>query len=179
MRRMYSEKQLKGIIADSSDAVVEALEGQEIEAESVHADEIIENMEGYSFAKQEADTYNAFDYTYAGVVKNGNKITFALALKLTRVSGGGGYKRMGTFTIPQAVFNKLYPVSIDGTTYMAIGQVDGVDTSTKAIVSSPWYCFKETGNKVAIALNNTNMSNNEECYIRFEITFLLSENLAE
>ena len=179
MRRMYSEKQLKGIIADSSDAVVEALEGQEVEAESVHADEIIENMEGYSFTKQEDDSYNAFDYIYAGVVKNGNKLTFALALKLTRVSGGGGYKRMGTFTIPEAVYNKLYPVTIDGTTYMSIGDIDGVDTSTKAIVSSPWYCFKTASNSIAVALNNANMSNNEECYIRFEFTFLLSENLAE
>ena len=139
--------------------------------------EIVENMTGYSFTKASDTTYNTFSYVYAGVVKNGNKLTMAIAFNVTKlINTGAGI--CGDFTIPTSVYLRLYPVSISGNSYLARGKVQASDQSDLSYYDIPFSCYLAGDSKVRFTFNNTNISVNGTAYIRIEVTFLLSENLA-
>lgn len=140
------------------------------------ADSIIENMSGYSFEKTTAPANVTLNYAFAGVVKNGNKITFVWALEYTRTDVSSGDMNLGTFNMPLSVLAKLYPVkntwlSMDKV-YVADDYNSGKDL-TALVAKSTLY------NNISAYIYGLNtLDLNKTYYIRYEKTFLLSENLA-
>ena len=155
-----------------------------IDGHLVTGDEIVEKMSGYSFVKSTSDSDITFNnYVYAGVVKNGNKVTYALGLNITRLQDLTNYgenKKVGIFVNPVATANKLYPAYNDvwfGAVMATISCL-AVDTSSnskniKIIVA------KNATNLELYALSLNELDLNKQYYLRFEITFLLSDNLAQ
>ena len=152
-----------------------------ISGTAVTGDSIIENMSGYSFSK----TTNAdatLEYIYAGVVKNGNKLTFAIALNVTKTGTFSSAVDIGDFYLPSAIMDKLYPTTIGGYTLLNMGAIkitmDGINTKEVA-----YQIYKSYTNIIFRLTNsanlNTQFTTNDKYYVRVEATFLLSENLAQ
>ena len=207
MKRMYSEQELSKIIkvdfeeelesgafddlvSDAVDAYlvehpvdITALEGLDISVGSLDADglvtgaEIVEKMSGYSFTKH-ADA--EVSYVYAGIVKNGNKLTFVLFAKCVNTSANN--VSVGKFTIPEDVASKLYPYQV-GTTTSVLSQQELEFFPTSDLTLPPVRCtaeFVKSANNVVLNFRriNTNLVASTEYTFRLERTFLLSENLA-
>ena len=142
------------------------------------ANSIIENMSGYRFQKE---TNEALTYTYAGICKNGNKITFAIACKLNFNSIPMNIT-LGTFILPISVYNKLFP--------MAYGQSNNI-LSVKAVTlyknenESKTLNVRFTKSNYAgyvditlYPLQSAEIETNTDYILRYEETFLLSDNMA-
>ncbi len=139
---------------------------------SLTADSIIENMSGYSFGVGEPEVTT----TYAGVVKNGNKITFAIcgSIKLTSVKN---QLELGRFVIPAEIDAKLFGGFLGGA-YLDVKPLYCADALTSG-VSKPALLFKAGSNTLICNLYNTgDMSLNTDYFFRYEVTFLLSDNMA-
>lgn len=143
---------------------------------AITAPSIIENMSGYSFTKKSSDTDKTLTYLYAGVCKNGNKVTFVVFVKVTRLQTiTVNSIPLGTFSIPSSVADKLYPYQGN---WLNTLKVYGANTYVSG-VEIPCLITKGT-NAISIQLNgvNTAMTAETEYLIRVEQTFLLSDNLA-
>ena len=142
---------------------------------SLTADSIIENMSGYVFSNNAPALLNV---AYAGAVKNGNKITFAVAGDITPdatfISNGGG--NIFDFLIPHAVFEKLYPFYNSPTVVsyknllMFVAQNDTATAMTRVQKST----YTDT---IATVLLSSGMTAGKTYYFRYEETFLLSDPL--
>ena len=209
MRRMYSEQELTNVIkavfdqeledgalddkvADAVDDYLEehpvdptAITGLDIAPKDVTAsgditaDSIIENMSGYSWALETLTTISITP-VYAGVVKNGNKLTFVLFAKCVNTSANN--VSVGKFTIPEDVASKLYPYQV-GTTTSVLSQQELEFFPTSDLTLAPVRCtaeFVKSANNVVLNFRrvNTNLVASTEYTFRLERTFLLSENLA-
>ena len=203
MRRMYSEQELTNVIkavfeqeledgalddkvADAVDDYLEehpvdptAITGLDIAPKDVTAsgnitgDSIIENMSGYAFAMPTTSNVT-YDIQYAGVVKNGNKVTFVIAGSIIR-TGDAGLISVGVFGIPSAVGSKLYPTKSNWLSmksiYLANDYADGV--------SKPYLAVKNSDTSISFNIYGTNaLVENREYFFRVEETFLLSDSLA-
>ena len=207
MRRMYSEQELTKVIQEVfeaelesgaldskvSDAVdaylvehpvdITALEGQDIAPDDVNATgeitapSIVESMSGYTYTAGSSTEKTTIEQVYAGVVKNGNKITFVVAVNVTQLEASGN-QSLGTFFIPNAIWNKLYPVTIGGYDYLAYSKATAVGASLNS-AEITYQVYKGSGNRVEFVFDNTALTANEKSYLRLEVTFLLSDNLAE
>ena len=167
---------------------ITALEGQDISCNSVDADagitgaEIIEKMSGYSFEAGVESENLTKDYVYAGVVKNGNKLTFALAFELTRTDTiSATYFNLGNFVVPNDVYSKLFPnTTING--LLQVARLDGFSTFSSSPIELRGYCYKNNS-RIVFEIYETNANTklvaNTKYYVRYEVTFLLSDNLAE
>lgn len=136
--------------------------------------EIIENMSGYSFEKGANDNY-IYEFIYAGVVKTGNKITFVLALNLTKQSGAGANPTLGNFTVPTGVLEKLFPTQIGTYSFLDVKLLPIFKSHTE-YVSVPAFITKGASLSFVIS-NSANMVQDTKYYVRYEATFLLSESL--
>ena len=206
MRRMYSEQELTNVIkavfeqeledgaldenvADAVDAYlvenpvdITALEGQDISCNSVDADatitggEIVEKMSGYSFASGTISTLTN-EVVFAGVVKNGNKITFVLFAKITRTGESQANRNVGVFTIPADIYSKLYPVNFGQYACLNVLDINAYSSFSQS-VKLGGYIEKGSNNKLNFALNGyADLTLNTTYTIRIEQTFLLSDNL--
>ena len=143
------------------------------------ADSIIENMSGYSFSV-DAATDLTKEVVYAGACKNGNKITFVVFMKLTKTGAGAPtYTKLGAFTIPWQVGQKLYPYNLGGAinildskriTYYK-SDASGIDKTAAAYKRND-SLFEVYGYGLA------DLDLNTDYVVRYEVTFLLSDNLA-
>ena len=149
----------------------------DLNADGVYANEIIENMEGYSFVPISEITYDDLNIIYAGVCKNGNKITFVMFMTFTYK--GYAFRDVGTFIVPSDVYAKLYPYILQN--------VDTLDTRTldlvkerQSIPSSAYgEIFKAGNNQVVFSFAVPSGLTVDATYsVRYEATFLLSDNLA-
>ena len=146
-----------------------------LNATNVTGNSIVENMVGYSFneGSSTAKTLN-----YAGVVKNGNKITFVAAFELFSDSEISSYTSivLGRFTIPSAVGQKLFSNSL-GYLDIRAGITYKTTTSTKNILL---LAEKISNTEIRLQLNTlaSTIPANERYVGRYELTFLLSDNLA-
>lgn len=142
------------------------------------ADSIIENMTGYSFTKGADKEGLTVDLTYAGAVKNGNKITFVIAGEITRTDTvAGNLYPFGKFNIPYTIGIKLIPAFSIWLAFINTYLANDADNGT----SLPALLYKESGLHTNIALNLYKVNNltlNTKYYFRIEQTFLLSDNLA-
>ena len=208
MRRMYSVKELSeiiygvvggyiedgafdSIVSDAVDAYlvehpvdITALDGQTIApavvnaTTSISAPLIAEIMDGYSF-RNGTSQYFTYEYIYAGIVKNGNKLTLVVALNITKTgSPSSSSIDIGKFTIPASVLAKLYPTEVgvyNALNYIEVGLTkDGrtfLPTSVRITKDSGLLCNLDYG-------QFESMDSNTPYYLRFEATYLLSDSLA-
>lgn len=150
-----------------------------ISGNAITGDSIIENMSGYTYNSHSNPASEIVkEDIYAGVVKNGNKITFCYYGKIKRidtVSAGGGMIGLCYFYIPSAIGSKLYPSQDDRLemkeVYCAIDYDSGI--------SIPGTVAKSSNTLLAFRLYKGNdLTLNQDYLLRFEVTFLLSDNLA-
>ena len=205
MRRMYSEQELTNVIKAVFDQELEdgalddkvadavddyltehpvdptAITGLDIAPKDVTASgnitapSIIEDMSGYSFTKGSSENYT-YDYIYAGVVKNGNKITFVVALNLTKNAGAGSQAIIGSFAIPSAVSSKIYPTLIGGTYQFVDDRIINCFSDFAAQVSATAFMQKYT-NTLMCSLIPSNLVQGTKYFVRYEVTILLSDTL--
>lgn len=141
---------------------------------NITAPSIIENMIGYSFTPNSA-TDITITINYAGVVKNGNKVTFALAFDITKTGAGAPNSfNFGTFKMPNDVFNKLIPNRLN---YLD-NQIAAFFSSATATANIPVWISKG-GNYISLGGYISTLTVNTTYSARIEATFLLSENLAQ
>ena len=180
---MFSENQIKGIISESSTEVVAAIAGQDIAPKDIAAtgsitgDEIIENMTGYTFSRYGSGLTN-WTPIYVGVCKNGNKITFVIFGSYNAASPSA--QALCKFDIPTDIASKLYPYELGTDTDVLDTKVvsffSGLTTFKSAIVEVEKH---PTLPELSFALRPIDLVASTDYYFRTEITFLLSDNLAE
>lgn len=140
------------------------------------ANSIIENMEGYSFTTSEKENLTK-EILYAGVVKNGNKLTLCVYAKLKRTGTVEENNiSLGQFGIPYLIGTRLYPAVNNwlefkrlycGSNYNSGEEVNGLVIKSSNILLT--FIIYDINNK---------LTEDVDYYCRFETTFLLSENLA-
>lgn len=208
MRRMFSKKQLENLSENVADARIEesiddgaikteldkkldktggsitgnlAVSGN-VSGDAITGNSIIENMSGYSLTKQSTAGVSK-DWIYAGIVKNGNKLTFVGAIQIEREETvSQDYCGLCKFTnLPEDVASKIYPSTIAGLTNgLNIIQVSAYRNfaSTPANVRIAFSKTAQGDIDVQILSGLQAMTNGYSWYLRFELTLLLSENLA-
>ena len=145
------------------------------------ADSIIENMSGYSFVRDSISDQITLNVTYAGVVKNGNKITFVWAFEVTRIgSVGSSISRLGNFRIPAAVGAKLIPYTLDWSSDILQSKDIQLFDSLTNNVTLHTHIIKDSNTEIGLFGSNFNSALTQDVkYIgRAEATFLLSDSLA-
>lgn len=148
-----------------------------ISAPSITGDSIIENNTGYIYNKQESSNYD-YEYVYVGAVKNGNKLTLVVAINLTKRTGALDYSvDFGGLYIPTSVYNKLFPTNVGLYPFLDVRVLNAFSSHTSGVDIKGY--IEKTGGYAKFRLSDTsNMAVDTKYYIRYEATFLLSENLA-
>lgn len=133
---------------------------------------VVEVMSGYRYEKSISDNV---EITYAGMVKNGNKITLALAGRVTKASGFTTI--LGTFHFPLSVANKILPTTgnyvVNGRCALATNAFDTSFIKNYGIekIQNEYFTI------YLFALNSDLVADTSYMF-RIEATFLLSDNLA-
>lgn len=142
------------------------------------ANSIIENMSGYSFEKL-TKTNVQIVTTYAGIVKNGNKVTFVCSGTLQRSGDLTGWNcPLGRFHFPKEIGLKLYPTKLGGTSALSFGSLALFKTYAESI-EVPCIVIKDSNTAFTTNVYQLNNTTIDTPYLfRFEITFLLSDNMA-
>lgn len=141
------------------------------------ADSIIENMTGYSFTPAGSIATNGITLGFVGVTKTGNKVTFAIAGIFDSTKSPSATVYIGNFTVPRAtVGDKLV------TTYSNFLDVQEliIYATGLATVKKPAIFYKSYVNEVGLMIYNMNsgFDGTSTYYFRYEVTFLLGDNLA-
>lgn len=164
---------------------ITALEGQTIAPANINATgnitgaSIIENMSGYDAQIFTDVTDYNWDLTpvYVGACKNGNKLSLVSCFKLKKNSSSTGDNvTIFAFTIPNAVGAKLYPTEVGGYPYLdqkALSAFYDPNTSTDL----PVRIAKQSNTELRLIVNTSSMVVDREYLLRYEATFLLSDNL--
>lgn len=142
--------------------------------------EIVENMAGYSFTPS---TTSGMTTLYAGIVKTGNKITAVVSLMFTPASdiSASTPLGLGKFDIPASIGSKLVPFTSQTLTNVLdirTGSMNAYVTLTK---STNLVIYKNSNTQMefrAYPLTTIQGDGATNYYIRYEATFLLSDNLA-
>lgn len=145
-------------------------------AGNLTADSIIENMSGYSYNAVASSGTRDVENIYAGIVKNGNKLTMAVALNVTVLSGNT-IDLYPSFTLPASIASKLYPTRIKGFDALAVVDVLLQPTESGSSISGTGLIYKSS-NTVYLNISCNTLVTNTKYYLRVEQTFLLSQNLA-
>lgn len=184
----YSKNQIDSIIsnidaikADRAELTLKANVSGQAFTGGITAPSIIEDMSGYGYTPITKENAN-ITYTYVGSVKNGNKLTFACSGYFSRSGDlAGGNCALVRFTFPQAIGVKLNQTEISGVSGLAFGKIDFCKNYANH-VDVPIVVFKESNSQIAVTMYNLtatyNIEINTPYLFRFEITFLLSDNLA-
>lgn len=135
--------------------------------------EIVENMSGYS-GSIETD----FDGVYMGIVKNGNKLTLVACAEITPAETlPATLKEFARFVIPASIGAKLYDRTIGAFSY-ALDVQQVIALSSIQDVNLMGYIEKTSGTSLKIYLKGCeNLVATRKYFIRYEATFLLSDNL--
>lgn len=182
------ETTLGTYLANMSSAAVGAIAGQNIAPANVNAttkvdaplitgDEIVEKMSGYS-AVIPSSTGWTKEKVYIGAVKNGNKLTLVVALNLTKGAGAISNPKLCQITIPASVGSKLYDTQIGLYSFLdnrVLNAWSAYDNHVEAVA----YIGKTSNTLLTYVLDNTtNFVQDTKYYIRYEATFLLSDDIA-
>ncbi len=152
-----------------------------INGTKVTGNEIVEAMSGYSYIQPTPLAGLTREIIYAGAVKNGNKITCAIAMNLTRTDTITDAVSLGVINMPQSVLDKLYPVRIGTTDLLSVTNLLLKSSFSGEGISVPAYVGKGSGGLFFGFTNVTainTMTLNTKYYVRIEVTYLLSDNLA-
>ena len=142
---------------------------------------IVEVMTGYSYDEVPAAIAGNVENVYIGVAKNGNKVTFVYAFNYTNNNNEAvTNQQLIRFNVPSSLYDKLYPTTIG--LYDAVSVGEAIATSDATNISKiPVMVSKLTGNRLQLYAMGSSLNSltlNTKYYIRFEVTFLLSENMA-
>lgn len=148
-----------------------------LNATKITGNEIVETMTGYSFIPLTPANLT-IENVYCGICKNGNKLTIVYAFNITPLASNLGFKSICQFGIPASVGSKLYPVQIGGYDYLSFAILNCAKT-VSSVVSANSYLAKNSNVNIQLNFNPDTLNVNEKYYVRFEATFLLSDNLAE
>ena len=141
---------------------------------AITGDSIIENMSGYTFEKIDKENLTN-EAIYAGAVKNGNKLTLVYYANLTRTDDvTGNISNLCRFFLPAGVLSKLIP---DENDWLARSSF-WASSAANAGVNSTWLVEKGGTGVYFRATKLNDLVLNTKYLCRFEITFLLSDNLA-
>lgn len=147
---------------------------------AITAPSITENMSGYSFVKTPKENLT-MNYIYAGVVKNGNKLTLVINVEITRTgSVGADNFVLGYFIVPASIASLLYPSTTVGlSNVLGIQNIYGGKNYYEG-TNLPIIIYKQDSAKVVFTAYNVNSKLVENTLYNFRIeqTFLLSDNLA-
>lgn len=140
---------------------------------------VVEVMDGYSFERGYSGSTYDINVTYASAVKNGNKLTLALAfsIKLKSDTIDDAFPIVGKFTIPSSLFNRLVPDVNGRVDYKRVIFVKDIPDSS--LIPLVMTSYKKEGKvNIDIIAPNDALSLNKIYYSRYEVTFLLSDNMA-
>ena len=168
-------------LANMSSAAVGAIAGQDIApfdiaaTGSITANSIIENMSGYNYV----DTSVQADITpiYVGTVKNGNKLTCVWFMSLTATTTDYSGAKLGDLDLPSSVLAKLYPYSLSGIDNLLDARVIPMYYGYNTKIDANLILQKYTGS-ILPRIYATGLTVGTTYLIRYEATFLLSDNLA-
>ena len=146
-----------------------------LNATKVTGNEIVENMSGYSYMPKTGNF--SFSNQYVSVVKNGNKITFVVACVFTPTNSFSGYISIGDFTIPASIGNKLYNTPIDGLNYVLDIRHAKMYSGISSSIDVSYRMDKISNTNIRVLLDAQNVVANTDYTFRYELTFLLSDNL--
>lgn len=144
------------------------------------ANSIIENMTGYSF-EVSSPSFATCHIDYASVVKNGNKITYAISGVINFSSfPSSNNVVLGTFTHPIEIGLKLFPSTINDVQNILSNKNISFSSSFTSFKDVPLICFKNGYTKIYFQLFNisSTLELNINYHFRIEETFLLSDNMA-
>lgn len=151
-----------------------------ISGNAITGDSIVENMSGYSFVKDTAVTWTP---VYVGAVKNGNKVTFVIFGTYTYQTGDSS-TQIGRLIIPSSVGAKLYPYTM-GTETRILDQKNVTFIDNDSIVNAPLFAvgeiIKASNSQLNLDLRRlqaAGFTDGKTYIFRYEVTFLLSDNLA-
>lgn len=146
---------------------------------SIKGTEIVEQMSGYSY---DGTNKNA-DFTpiYVGVVKNGNKLTCVFFMSLTATTADYLGAPIGILQVPYSLNEKLKTFSLSGIDNLLDVKVvpfySGYNTKKNVDFILQKY-LSAGGVLLQPAIYVTGLTANTTYLFRYEVTFLLSENLA-
>lgn len=149
-----------------------------ISGNDISGNSIIENMSGYSFTNINTDPNAVIEYVFASAVKTGNKLTFVIACNITKTGAlQDNDIKIGRFDIPASVGAKLFPTQIGVYNFLAMKQEQAFYNQSTFVDT---VCFTEkVSNGIIYNKARANLfAENVKYYLRYEITFLLSDNLA-
>lgn len=150
-----------------------------LEATTIKANSIVENMSGYSFLKVESDLDWACDY--ASVVKNGNKLTFVVFGSINYSDTEPNASSLAKFNIPSNVGEKLIPYTISGWNSVILQAKVPFFNSISTYKDVIFEVNKNSNAQITInfpIIRNSNLSINTTYLFRIEFTFLLTDNMA-
>lgn len=155
------------------------LKANVVDGTKVTGNEIVEKMSGYSFNKTASTSDFELSYNYASVCKTGNKITFAIFGNFKRLSEALlSNVRLGIFNIPSTIGEKLYPIQLSGINTLGTiltNFANGITAKNEHALSA----FKMNNTQIGIFLYDFSAFEVGTNYVfRFEMTFLLSNNMA-
>ena len=202
MRRMYSKQELqdiiKSLLLSSVDISVGGITSKGIAntgnianigdiatTGKITGGEIIENMVGYG-AKYADNTPDSSIYvpSYCGIVKNGNKLTLALAGTYTRPSEDAPVNPyLIEFIIPKEIYDKLNPMISFFISSKLLHYFDSVSSTGKDLPVALNKRIETIDGKTIYKLQLTAFSVHNvltagiQYMFRYEETFLLGENL--
>ena len=150
-----------------------------IDIDSVKADEIIENMSGYSASLTTPPQVSAvITNIYTGIVKNGNKLTFVVFLIINKTNNDVPAGIIENFVIPSDVGSKLYPSGLGmENLWIDFKIINAFDTLTSATPLQA-RLRKNSNTSLDLVIGGLDgLTANKDYFVRYEATFLLSDNL--
>ena len=141
------------------------------------ANSIIENMNGYAISNIASE----INLIYGGACKNGNKITFVLFGDLyAETLPTAGFWRICNFTIPTEIGQKLFPYTQGGFDNLLNKTIVNLSTGVGVDANVNVSCIvqKYSNNTISFFMYSNNVQPTTHYIFRYEVTFLLSDNMA-
>lgn len=143
-----------------------------LNATKVTGDEIAEKMNGYSFI----NGTNPLETPYVSIVKNGNKITLVITGYFKKTATTNTIL-IGSFTMPTTIASKIVPFVYQWVDYRKILLINIDDTSD--IKEKAFYLSKHASlpNFSLYLQSSSDIDTTKTYFMRYEATFLLSDNM--
>lgn len=140
---------------------------------------VVETLTGYEYVPVASGENINKEIVYAGIAKNGNKLTFVVCAKLTKtatISQQG--EELCKFYVPLDIGAKLIPTQIGVYSFLDVRQCLLSNNQLTGLIK-PGYVEKNGAQYLRIfVVLDDNLVTDRKYYVRYEVTFLLGENLA-
>lgn len=143
---------------------------------AITAPSIIQTMTGFTGVITNIPDYTKSD-AYLGVVQTGNKVTFVVSIDVIKGAGAGSTLSLAYFGIPAEIGAKLFPSSVGGANYLDNRKLNCFDALQSSVEVNAWVS-KNSGTMITFACIGSPLVEGTKYHIRYEATFLLSDNLA-